>query len=136
MSFEKFASRIADRTEAQDLTQDVAAERARQPFNEAWLREIYPAWQGPLNKAKRIATVTRCGAAPSIGAPSVSNLNELLAKLERDDWRLTQEVFVESAAGVTASVAYLFAGVPSVAVLARVPITKRRRSPRRRPGEP
>jgi hypothetical protein len=122
MSFDKFESRVAAKTQPAEQAAAVA-EKARRPFNQAFQEEVYPHWQGPLKQISGKATVTRTGLQVVAGFPEAVNRNDVLAALGRDDFLVSEVVMVNTSQDVHAQVAYAFAGVPARAMMVRVPIS-------------
>lgn len=116
MSLKDLAESMKGRPELDAAGKDRAAERARAPFHEGWLREVYePFWQAPLKKLSRAAGVVRVGhgidTAPDVGV-SFGSLALVIG----------EDVFVETVVGVVVKMSYIFAGDVNDGQLLRVPV--------------
>jgi hypothetical protein len=120
MSFDEFAKRVAAKTTAAELSTS-AAEKLRKPFAEAFVTDIYPHWQGPLKTIHDMPGVSSVGMSHVPGFPPASNVKEVLAKLGRADFILSEVLTVATDHGVAAVIVYAFAGDPRRAEVVRIP---------------
>ena len=116
MSLKELAATMQGRPELDDQGKERAAQRARQPFHEGWLHEVYePFWQASLKKLSRATGVTRVGhgidSAPDVG---VSFGSHALV--------IGEDVFVETVVGVVVKMSYIFGGDVNDGQLLRVPV--------------
>lgn len=114
MSLDKLAEMMKGRTELDEHAKERVVERAREPFHNAWLREVYPFWQGPLKALSRAPGVSRVGhgidTAPELGV----TFGALALALGED-------IFAETVVGVVAKISYVFAGDVNDGQLVRLP---------------
>lgn len=120
MSFEELAKRTAGTPEAAAHAQARAGELARKPFHDAWLADVYPHWQGPLNTVSRQAGVESVTHSPVAGFVAADNAADALKLLTRKDFVVSEILTASHVSGLRAVVAYAFAGDVNDGVLARM----------------
>lgn len=120
MSFEEFEKRTANHPGVGSKAAELAADDNRRAFHEAWLREVYPHWQGPLVSISKRSGVESATYSVTNGLSSWKNGAEVLRALGRDDWLVTEVIAVTTAVGVQVAVTYAFAGDPNDGAMLRL----------------
>jgi hypothetical protein len=120
MSLSEFANRMKNRPDGAKGDEQVA--RDRRPFHDLWLRDVYPYWAAPLATIRRTSGIARTIHAPLHAVPPAVNWGQVVAEAfnPSDVWILVEELTVETVAGVSVAISYLYGGDTGGGVMARL----------------